>query len=169
MAAATSFAAVTSFVAGVVASSRQAALADAALQARLAAMDDGELVEAIRDDDDSLAYKLPDGRYSRELCLEIVAINGKNLQYIPESVRSQAGFERDAALAEMWAFGYVSPASKTEELLLEVIDKVDFDVAMFGESWAVPRDLLTPTVLGALKAKAGDAAVNKWIETREDM
>ena len=91
----------------------------------------------------------------------------RDLQYITETTRSEPGFERDAALAQMWAFGYVSPASKTEALLLEVIDKVDFDTAMFGESWAVPDDLLTPAVLGALKAKRGEAEVNKWIGKRK--
>ena len=149
---------VSAFVGGVASSLRADALANVDLQARLAALDDDALVEAVRDDA-ALAYCLPDARYTRELSLEIVALNGSYLKAIPAAVRALPDFEHDAALAAMWAFGYVSEASKTKELLLDVIREVDFDVAMFGESWAVPIAIMTPDVIHALKAKC---AASEW-------
>ena len=156
---------VSAFVTGIVKSQRRAALADADLQALLAEMDDEELMDAMREDD-SLVYSLPDSRYTRELCLEMVALNGSNLQFVPAAVRYAPGFEHDAALAEMWAFGYVSAANKTEALLLEVIDEVHLDVSMFGETWAVPDALLTPAVISALKAKFSAASVEHVLAFR---
>ena len=81
-------------------------------------------------------------------------------------MRSLPGFEHDAALAEMWAFGYVSAANKTEALLLEVIEEVDIDVSMIGARWAVPDKLLTPAVISALKAKYSEASVDAELKKR---
>jgi hypothetical protein len=152
-------------VADVFAAKRATALADAVLQTRIAALDDDELIAAMEEESD-LIYKLPDDRYTREVSLAIVAINGSNLQHIPAFMRDAPGFEREAALAEMWAFGYVSAVNKTEALLLEVIEEIDIDPSMIGESWAVPDDLLTPAVIGALGAKFSPALVAQMIAQR---
>jgi hypothetical protein len=132
--------------------------------------DDDALLDAMRDGSILMisVEELAPERLSKHVCLECVRQNGANLRFVPAAVRS-AAFDRSAALASGWAFGYLDRADQTENFLLEVLASkhADVDVAMLGEEWAVSDELLASgTVVAAAIKKYGIQKVQKWLGKR---
>jgi hypothetical protein len=133
-----------------------------AKEARIAALSDDEIIEALRTSD-LYMFDIPDARLaaSPDLCFACVELNGSNLRSIPYSIRT-AAFDRRAAMSCTWAFGYLHEADKTEKLLLDVIRDGKIDHAMLGEEWAVPERLLTAAVAAAARKEFGEAKVDRY-------
>ena len=133
--------------------------------------DDDALLDAMRDGS-ILMYsveRLAPERLPEHVCLACVRRNGANLRFVPAAVRSHA-FDRSAALASGWAFGYLEPADKTEAFLLEVMAswEADVDVAMLGEEWAVSDALLASGAVAAAAVKTfGAKETQKWLAKRD--
>jgi hypothetical protein len=132
--------------------------------------DDEALLDAMRDGSILMisVESLAPERLSEDVCLECVRRNGANLRFVPAAVRS-AAFDRKAALASGWAFGYLGHADQTEAFLLEVMasNDADVDVAMLGEEWAVRDSLLASgAVVAAAIKKYGATEAKKWLGKR---
>ena len=143
---------------------------DQILSAINALPDDDALLDAMRDGSILMlsVERLAPERLSEDVCLACVRRNGANLRFVPAAVRSRA-FDRSAALASGWAFGYLEPADKTEAFLLEVMASIDadVDVAMLGEEWAVPDALLASGAVAAAAVKSSGAKeAQKWLARR---
>ncbi len=84
---------------------------------------------------------------TRDICLACIARRGCEIRFVPQQLRC-ALFDRQAVMIDSWAFGYLDSGSKTEELLLDAMQKsLVFDPHMLGEEWAVPVSILTPAVV----------------------
>ena len=143
---------------------------DEQILAAINALDDDALLDAMRDGSVYMVSveRLAPERLSEHMCLECVRQNGDNLRFVPATVRSTA-FDRSAALASGWAFGYLNPVDKTEAFLLEVMASrnADVDVAVLGEEWAVRDSLLASgAVVAAAIKKFGAREVQKWLGKR---
>jgi hypothetical protein len=133
--------------------------------------DDNALLDAMRDGSIFMysVERLAPERLTERVCLACVRRNGANLRFVPAAVRSHA-FDRRAALASGWAFGYLEPEDKTEAFLLEVMAsfEADVDIAMLGEEWAVPNALLASGAVAAAAVKSSGAKeAQKWLATRD--
>ena len=84
---------------------------------------------------------------THDICLACIARKGCEIRFVPQQLRC-ALFDRQAVMIDSWAFGYLDSGSKTEELLLDAMQKsLVFDPLMLGEEWAVPVSILTPAVV----------------------
>ena len=84
---------------------------------------------------------------THDICLACIARKGCEIRFVPQQLRC-ALFDRQAVMIDSWAFGYLDSGSKTEELLLDAMQKsLVFDPLMLGEDWAVPVSILTPAVV----------------------
>ncbi len=137
--------------------------------AAIARMTDEKLVEALREGK-FVMLEIPEQRLieSPELCMQCVELDGANLRFVPDEVRTTA-FDRAAAVGSYWAFGYLKSKDKTEELLLEVIRGREIDPAMLGEEWAVPDELLTAAVAAEARALFGANELCKWTGKRSKL
>lgn len=81
---------------------------------------------------------VPERKRTRQVCLDSIRLNGANIRFVPDKLRTLA-FDREAVMLDAWAFGYLSERDKTKELLVEAMNhSFCFDPIMLKESWAVP-------------------------------